>query len=285
MEERIGGSVPTDGRGPARTRPDRGGVGGRSAPDGAGFPGIAAYRPPRPSHALKTGTMERDVKSGSGTDVGHQRPRNEDALLEDVSRRLFAVADGMGGHPAGDVASREALEAVDEALPAEALHSSPVMEVLARALVSAHERVAAAAGDEPGRRGMGTTAVIAHLDEDESLLTTAHIGDSRAYVLAGDRLVRVTEDHVLGGPSGRSLTQAIGSSSAVEPEAAAGDPRPGDRILLCTDGLTDMLDDRDIRDHLAQEQPPESVCDALIATALDRGGIDNITCIVIDVGP
>jgi serine/threonine protein phosphatase PrpC len=224
------------------------------------------------------------VETGSGSDVGHRRPRNEDALLTDATRRLFAVADGMGGHPAGHVASREALAAVDHALSREALRETPLMKILADALVAAHERVVAAAGDEPGRRGMGTTAVVAHLDEDESLLTCAHIGDSRAYVLAGDRLVRVTEDHVWRGPAGRNLSQAIGSSRRIEPEAAEVQLAPGDRILLCTDGLTDMLDDRDIRDHLRRELPPPQVCDELIATALDRGGVDNITCIVIDVG-
>jgi serine/threonine protein phosphatase PrpC len=192
----------------------------------------------------------------------------------------------MGGHAAGEVASREALAAVDRALPRERLRGSPVMVVLAEALIEAHERVAAAASHAPERAGMGTTAVIAYLDENESLLTTAHVGDSRAYVLTGERLLKVTEDHVRVGPRGFRLTQAIGSSSRVEPEAAEVHVGPGDRILLCTDGLTGMVDDGDIRGHLARDVPPAAVCDDLIGAALDCGGDDNITCIVIviDVG-
>jgi serine/threonine protein phosphatase PrpC len=190
----------------------------------------------------------------------------------------------MGGHPAGDVASREAIAALDAALDGESLTADDGMRALSAALISAHQRVVQAANDDPGWRGMGTTAVVAHLDEAESLLTCAHIGDSRAYVLAGDRLIRVTEDHVWGGDFGRTLSQAIGTSHGVEPEAAEVDLSPGDRILLCTDGLTDMLDDATIRDLLGSDQRPQAVCDDLIAAALDRGGVDNITCIVIEAG-
>jgi serine/threonine protein phosphatase PrpC len=223
------------------------------------------------------------VQSGSGTDVGNRRPKNEDSFLEDDERRLFVVADGMGGHPAGDVASSEAVAALDRALTDEALDGRDRMQALTDALLEAHDAVVSAASSDPGKRGMGTTAVVAHLDEDESILTCAHIGDSRAYVMTRDRLVRVTEDHVWNGRGGRSLTQAIGSSEQVQPEVAEVELRHGDRVLLCTDGLTDMLDDRHIRDLLARDEDPQAICDALIATALQHGGVDNITCIVIEV--
>ncbi|MBW3659372.1 MAG: protein phosphatase 2C domain-containing protein [Actinobacteria bacterium] len=223
------------------------------------------------------------MRSGSGSDVGHRRPKNEDSFLSDGDRRLFVVADGMGGHPAGDVASREAVAALDLALSNGALESSDRMQALTQALIKAHEAVVEAATTDPEKRGMGTTAVVAHLDADETTLTCAHIGDSRAYVLTDERLIRITEDHVWGGRGGRSLTQAIGSSKKVEPEAAEVDLQPGDKVLLCTDGLTDMLADRDIRDVLLQDADAQALCDQLIETALERGGVDNITCIVIEV--
>ncbi|MBW3618961.1 MAG: protein phosphatase 2C domain-containing protein [Actinobacteria bacterium] len=223
------------------------------------------------------------VRSGSGSDVGRRREKNEDSYLEDEDRRLFVVADGMGGHPSGEVASREAVAALDRALSNGALDAADRMKALTDALVAAHEAVVATATTEPEKRGMGTTAVVVHLDEDDGTMTCAHIGDSRAYVLAVDRFVRVTEDHVWGGQGGRSLTQAIGSSKEVEPEAAEVDLNAGDKILLCTDGLTDMLDDREIRDILAKDADAQTLCDELIASALDHGGVDNITCIVIEV--
>lgn len=223
------------------------------------------------------------MDSAAGSDAGKRRPRNEDAFLEDAARGLYVVADGMGGHPAGDVASEVAIRALDEALAERTLSDDDLMRVLSDALIDAHRKVVEAADVDPGRRGMGTTAVVAHLTPDCRLLTCAHIGDSRAYVKKGQRLVRVTEDHVVGSPRGRMLSQAIGTSGRVEPEAAEVDLNAGDRVLLCTDGLTDMLADGEIADLLSSDPSAQRVCDRLIQRALDRGGHDNVTCIVIDV--
>lgn len=223
------------------------------------------------------------MDSAAKTDAGKRRPRNEDAYLDDDGRGLYVVADGMGGHPAGDVASRIAIKSLDELLEAGSLSDEDLMRVLSRALVDAHKRVVEAAATDAERSGMGTTAVVAHLDRDGSVLTCAHIGDSRAYVKKGDRLIRVTEDHVVNGPRGRMLSQAIGTSGDVEPEAAEVELADGDRILLCTDGLTDMLGDDEINDLLGSDPSAQKVCDRLIQRALDRGGHDNVTCIVVDV--
>ena len=218
-----------------------------------------------------------------GTDVGHARPRNEDAYLEAPDRRVYAVADGMGGHPAGDVASRTALEAVDAALDPARLETEDRMQVLRRALEEAHDRVHDAAVEDPTLTGMGTTAVLVHVDADERLLTLAHVGDSRAYRLDGDgRMRRLTQDHVWDHRFGRTLMQAIGSSRRVEPETAEVKLNPGDRILLCTDGLTDLVPEDQIADIVGRPAPLEEVRDALVDAALTQGGYDNVTVLLIE---
>lgn len=221
------------------------------------------------------------------TDVGLHRRRNEDALLEAPERGLFVVADGMGGHPAGDLASRIAIATIDGALPATALNGSDdgLMSVLAEALAAADRAVNDHASTEPDRHGMGTTAVVAHLSADERLLTIAHIGDSRAYVLHGGAVRHVTADHVRGGPFGRTLTQAIGSGRGVDPEAAEVELGAGDRVLLCTDGLTDLVDDGEIGSVLGTGGSADECCERLLRMALDRGGHDNVTVLLVDPQP
>lgn len=238
----------------------------------------------RTSTGPGTGT-DPGLREAARSDTGHRRTRNEDGYLDDLDRRLFAVADGLGGHPAGDVASRTALDAIDEHLDENELARTDDgrMRLLSRALIRAHRRVVEAAQAEPGRVGMGTTAVVAHVDDD--LLTLAHIGDSRAYVLQDGELRRITEDHVHRGPFGRTLAQALGIAEQVEPEAAEVDLRPGDRVLLCTDGLTDMVDDGEIARILGSGHDPATTCDELVTTALANGGLDNVTVVVIDCPP
>lgn len=217
------------------------------------------------------------------THVGHVRSRNEDALLADPQRGLFVVADGLGGHVAGDVASRIAVASIDRALDAAALGTSDDLPGrLVEVLVGAHEDVVSHARDNPDQHGMGTTAVVAHVSDDGRSVALAHAGDSRAYVLRGDAdLQRLTADHVSPGLLGRALTQALGTQGSVSPDGAAFDLGAGDRLLLCTDGLTDMLDDRRISRLLATGSVREA-CDGLIRAALDRGGVDNVTVIVVD---
>lgn len=224
------------------------------------------------------------MRAGSGSDIGHVRSDNQDAFLQDEEQRLFVVADGLGGHPAGGAASDDAVEALREALSDGALdEAEDRMRVLADALVAAHDRVASAAARDPGKRGMGTTAVVIHIDDTASVLTCANIGDSRAYLLRDGRLAQITEDHSTAGPGGPTLTQALGFSREVAPDAVQLDVRAGDKLLLCTDGLTDMLADRDIRAILVKDAPPQLLCDELIEVALERGGVDNVTCIVVEV--
>lgn len=204
------------------------------------------------------------------TEVGHVRVRNEDALLVAGEQGLLAVCDGLGGHPAGDLASATAVETLRHRAP----DAGRSVEALVAALRAAHDSVVEAAAEAPGREGMATTVVAATVGG--RTLTVAHVGDSRAYLLDADgRLQQLTRDHGLGG----YLTQALGLDRDVEPDVASVDASPGSRLLLCTDGLTNMLDPDSIATLLGTGDA-ERACDALVQEALDRGGVDNVTVVV-----
>lgn len=208
--------------------------------------------------------------------MGLVREHNEDDLLVDEERRVFVVADGLGGHVAGEVASRTAVRAAHTAL----LESAARPErALPEALHLAHDAVMEEAAADPARSGMGTTAVLAQLSSDDRQLWVAHIGDSRAYLLRSGQLNRLTADHRVGAGS---LTQALGTSGDVEPDVARVKLTDGDRILLCTDGLTDMVSDDTIAGHLGSGEP-ENSCDRLVEAAMTQGGLDNVTLVLIEI--
>ena len=205
------------------------------------------------------------------TEVGHVRNRNEDAVLARPERGVLAVADGLGGHPAGDVASMTAVSSLDAA-PLTAQSSA---EDLVEAAGAAHEAVLAAAGEEPGRAGMGTTLVLAVVDDGSARIL--HVGDSRAYLFGPDgQLAALTRDHGMHG----YLTQALGLDRDIEPDVTEVACPPGARLLLCTDGLTNMVDDHAVAGLLGGGSAQEA-CDALVSAALDNGGIDNVTVVVV----
>lgn len=211
------------------------------------------------------------VQVAARTEVGHVRSRNEDALLVARDERVVAVCDGLGGHPAGDVASSLAVESLRESA-AEAARSA---DALVAAIGAAHQRITASARARPDRHGMATTVVVATLGD--GVAHVAHVGDSRAYLLTGDAELRqVTQDHGMGG----YLTQALGLDREVAPDVTRLETPPGSRLLLCSDGLTNMVDPAAIETLLAGGDA-QRACDALIAEALDRGGIDNVTVVVV----
>ncbi len=218
------------------------------------------------------------------TDVGLVRGRNEDDLLVDEERRVFIVADGLGGHPGGDVASRLAVRAAHAAVTDRPLRDEAEPgTVLGEALRAAHDAVLEAAVQDIGRRGMGTTAVLVHLSEDDRQLWVAHVGDSRAYLFRAGELRQLTTDHTIGGRIG-GLIQALGTPGPVSPDVVHVELEPGDRILLCTDGLTDMVDDDGIAARMGSVEPPQRITDLLVEDALGNGGVDNVTVIVIEAG-
>ncbi len=218
------------------------------------------------------------------TDTGRLRPHNEDSFALFADHGLYLIADGMGGHRAGEVASRLAIETVAGLCTAEALgrignNPLEIEHFLARAFRAANEAVRQAAAEDPARRGMGTTLLAGLLVGDH--LHTAHLGDSRCYHLTAGRLEQVTTDHNAGPGLTNVLTRAIGFPDDADPEFHRRPVVAGDRILLCTDGLWNMVADSDIETTLTAAETPEAACDRLVAAANDAGGRDNITVICI----
>jgi protein phosphatase len=210
------------------------------------------------------------VQVAARTEIGHVRSRNEDALLVAGEERVLAVCDGLGGHPSGDVASVTAVES----LRASAAKAAVSADDLVAALQTAHDAVVAAAGDDPERAGMATTAVVATVGD--ASVRVAHVGDSRAYLLDGEgRIQQVTKDHGMGG----YITQALGLDRGVEPDLVQLETPAGSRLLLCSDGLSNMVDEAGIGSLLG-EGDAQQACDALVEAALAAGGIDNVTVVV-----
>ncbi|HXY73400.1 MAG TPA: Stp1/IreP family PP2C-type Ser/Thr phosphatase, partial [Actinomycetota bacterium] len=204
------------------------------------------------------------VRVGVRTDVGRVRTRNEDSYL--VEEPLFAVADGMGGHRGGNVASALTIEAIREAQPAWDPSGEPLVEAVKRANRVVHER---AAGDH-NLRGMGTTVTVLQTSGDAALI--AHVGDSRAYLFRDGGLRQLTHDHTLvqqmvdegkisqeeAGvhPARNIITRSLGVEEDVSVDEQRLDLRAGDRLLLCSDGLTGMLHDEEIGQLLRDEPDP-----------------------------
>jgi serine/threonine protein phosphatase PrpC len=217
------------------------------------------------------------MQVASRTEVGYVRRRNEDSLLVDETVGVFAVADGLGGHPCGDLASQTAVASLRDSLSGGPSDGADAGEWLTSALLVAHRAVLAEAGSDPDRHGMATTVVLAAVGERQA--TIAHVGDSRAYLLTGGTLQPLTRDHGIGG----YITQALGLDRLVAPDVArVSDLAAGDRLLLCTDGLTNMVDDEGIAVLLGRGDIPEAT-DALVEAALANGGIDNVTVITVQV--
>ena len=234
------------------------------------------------------------------TDSGRQREHNEDSHLADAEAGLFAVADGMGGHEAGEVASALALSALQEALaprgrsPAALL--PPPLQALAAAIRVANRRVFEAGRHRPAEARMGTTLVTALIEDEQAVL--ASVGDSRIYRVRDGKLDQLSRDHSLVGelvargemtpeearhsPHKHVITRALGMEPAVEVDAWSEALKPGDLFLLCTDGLTDEASDPEILDALlAGGSDLEAACRALIDLANRRGGRDNITALLV----
>jgi len=234
------------------------------------------------------------------TDVGRRRESNQDALLVAPERGLYAVADGMGGHAAGEVASHIAIEALSEVLRDVAFltdHTDPKTAGtrLQVAFVEGNQRICDSVVTRGEWRGMGTTIVALVTLEDRAVI--GHVGDSRAYLLRDGTLRRLTDDHswvseqVRMGlmtdeeahrhPMRNIVTRALGNRPALDVDINEAEAVPADVFLLCSDGLNSMLTDREISETLhANRQDPEVACQKLVEAANAKGGEDNITVIV-----
>lgn len=250
------------------------------------------------------------LEAYAATDVGPVREHNEDSLLIDLEHGVFLVADGMGGHAAGEVASAMATSTVHQMLvgavdPDETRlvreHESDdpadvLRERLRYAMNQASIRIRREADERPETRGMGTTLVVLVIDGDQAHL--AHVGDSRAYLYRAGRLIRLTRDHTVvqqeidAGrltpelarllPHKHILTQSVGFHGPVEPDTTTRVVEGGDVFLLCSDGLTDPLDD-DALERLVSATPLDMLPQVLVDAALEAGGEDNVTVLVVGV--
>ena len=237
---------------------------------------------------------------GFGTDRGRNRSRNEDSLFVDMERGLFIVADGMGGHRAGEVASRVAVETISEHFHSVPLPRKPskIEQDMKEALQRANEEIFNRSYLLDDLRGMGTTVVVALIYSEKIYL--AHAGDSRAYLLRQGNLQQLTEDHSVTSRMVRegnltreeakdhhlhsALYRALGQDVTLEVDTNTYDYQAGDTLILCSDGLTDMIEDDEIMDVLYTFASPQQACDQLISRANTKGGRDNITVIIVQFG-
>lgn len=232
------------------------------------------------------------MRVGGASDVGRVRKVNEDAFWFD--ERLLIVADGMGGHIAGEIAAAVALEAVKEAIgPLPLPAGEPVEELVRKAVSLANLQVYEKARRE-GLDGMGTTLTMAVVLD--GVACVGHVGDSRAYHVRKRRMEQITEDHSVvaelvksGGisaaeahthPYRNLLTRALGTAPDVEADVYQVRLTPGEALLLCTDGLTAVLTDDEIYRILMEHQEPNQCAERLIAMANARGGPDNVTAVI-----
>jgi protein phosphatase len=233
--------------------------------------------------------MLRVAEHAELTDTGRQRRANEDAFL--ARAPLFAVADGMGGAQAGEVASATAIEVLSGGLG----EGESVEQRLSESVRQANSQIHALSVADDERAGMGTTVTAAYIGENN--VTLVHVGDSRCYRWRDGTLERLTDDHslveemvrqgqlteeqALDHPQRSIITRALGPESVVEPDAQTVGARDGDLLLLCSDGLSTMISDEQIANVLAHDEPLKATTHALVAAANEAGGRDNITVVLM----
>jgi len=241
------------------------------------------------------------------TDVGMKRQRNEDNYLINDELGLFVVADGMGGHVGGEYASQIAVTTVEEVIAnirdektvasnGTALREMLVQEKLKYAIRLAGKRIYERAQEDSEFRGMGTTALVIYMTDDKGFV--AHVGDSRAYRVRPDGVVQLTEDHSLvneqikAGLINRDaakshklrniITRSLGYQEEVEIDTSVLDLERGDMYLLCSDGLSNLVEDNELLD-MVHENTFQEATRRLVDLANRRGGDDNITCVIARV--
>jgi serine/threonine protein phosphatase PrpC len=249
------------------------------------------------------------LEAWGGTDVGMKRRLNEDVFVLEPELGLFLVADGMGGHAAGEVASRLAADEIvrafrkkraadDDTWPEHwDTERSFVANRLVDSVLSGHQRVSRAVARDEGLKGMGTTVVVAAHGNDARTLVVGHVGDSRAYRLRKGHFQLLTEDHswvheqvaagFLSEEAARShplknvVTQALGGNTEPRVDVLETTLEEGDLYLLCSDGLNSMLTDDEIAEILSLKKSLQDITRKLIVVANERGGNDNITVVLL----
>lgn len=233
---------------------------------------------------------EITLVSGCLTHIGKVRPTNQDALVVDAALRLYGVADGMGGHKGGETASAGARDAVLKALKEE----KPSLEAMRRAVETANAELFAQQAADETLSGMGTTLSMIWLSD--TFVYIAHVGDSRVYVLRDGKLQQMTDDHSMVAelvrlgqlteaeaekhPFRNVITRAVGTEEGIRVDLAVEERRPGDTWLVCSDGLHGLVSDEEMEQTI-KANAPEKAAELLLNAALDAGGRDNISVIVL----
>jgi serine/threonine protein phosphatase PrpC len=238
---------------------------------------------------------------GSVTDRGlsEKRPLNEDSFLADPARGIFAVADGVGGAEAGEVASQTAVEVLDEAFRHKLGDGDDAEDLMELAIQRANSSIHQMASEHPRFSMMATTIVALYIDRDRA--TIGHVGDSRLYRLTPEgNLLRETEDHSIveeevragrmtreqaaNHPSKNVISRALGAEAAVEVDMKTIEIEEGTTFLLCTDGITRHISDNELRELLTGRNTPETICNQMKERCYQRGAEDNLTAVIVQLG-
>ena len=242
------------------------------------------------------------VDIGIRTDTGRIRENNQDAyyLPSEKSKPLFIIADGMGGHKAGEIASNLAIHIISQKfndfLNRGNINKNNIKNNIVESFNEANDKIYKKASKEEDCSGMGTTVVLAYISDEN--LYIGHVGDSRAYSLYEDKLLQITEDHSLveelikngsiskeeakTHPQRNIITRAVGTSKDIDVDILVLPKDTIEILLLCTDGLTSMLDDNEIKDILLKGESMQVACDELIRCSNEKGGYDNITVLALE---
>jgi len=240
------------------------------------------------------------VEVGVKTDIGKVREINQDAYYISADEGpLFIVADGMGGHKAGEIASNMAVDIISSDLGKDMnfleLDDKEIQNRIKQSIGKANQEIYKKSLEDEGFAGMGTTVTLIYIKGKKVFI--GHVGDSRAYLFRENTLAQLTEDHSLveelirnGSisreeaklhPQRNIITRAVGTSPDIEADLIVKEKSKDDIFLLCTDGLTNMLEDEEIREHLLSKEDMQKVCENLVEFANNKGGYDNITVVAI----
>jgi PPM family protein phosphatase len=247
-------------------------------------------------------------RSAARTDVGMKREHNEDSFLVNEELGLYVVCDGMGGHAGGETASRLAVQTVEKELISARLRTddpfastagvedTPLANAMREAIEGACGAVYRTSRLQPELQGMGTTCIALLLHRDVAIV--GHVGDSRAYLVREGGIAQLTEDHSLVNEQVRAgiltaeeakhsrlrniITRSVGFEEDVLVDVIGFESKAGDRFLLCSDGLSNLIETEEIRVALSAGAPPDEICKSLVALANERGGDDNITVVAVE---
>jgi protein phosphatase len=237
------------------------------------------------------------LRVGSLTDIGKVREINQDSFAVDMDHGLFIVADGMGGHAAGEKASQTAVQIITERLGGSVNASSngQLLDALQTAIQDANREIINASMEDSSMRGMGTTATVIVTKSNQ--IYVGHVGDSRAYLIRNRRIDQITEDHSIVAqlvraraitpqeaarhPYRNVITRCLGMQVEVEADTQQRELKAGDRLLICSDGLSGLVSDDEMLQMVTTSDDPQKTCVDLVNLALERGGSDNITVVLI----